>query len=70
MNSPELQLGCSAPVNNAPPFAVQSCAALIVQVAIDALTERFEFEDEVIDVYRAVGESPFHRPGRIDQRIR
>ena len=63
----ELQLGCSAPVNNAPPFAVQSCAALIVQVAIDTLTERFEFEDEVIDVYRAVGEPPLDRLGRVGQ---
>ena len=36
----EQQLGCSAPVNNAPPFAVQSCAALIAQIAIDALTEQ------------------------------
>ena len=66
----QLHLGCSASINNAPPSAVQSCAGLIVQVAIDALTERFEFEDEVIDVYRAVGEQPFDRPGRIDQRIR
>ena len=66
----EQQLGCSAPVNNAPPFAVQSCAALIAQVAIDALTERFEFDDEVIEVYRTVGEPPFDRLGRIAQRIR
>ncbi len=66
----ELQLGCSAPVNNAPPSTVLSCAGLIVQVAIDALTERFEFEDEVIDVYRAVGEPPFDRPGRFGQQIR
>jgi len=63
----EQNLGCSAPVNNAPPFAVQSCAALIVQVAIDALTERFEFEDELIEVYRAVAEPPFYRPRRLDQ---
>ena len=66
----EQNLGCSAPVNNAPPFAVQSCAALIAQVAIDALTERFEFDDEVIEVYRAVGEAPFDRLGRIAQRIK
>ena len=66
----EQQLGCSAPVNNAPPFAVQSCAPLIAQVAIDTLTERFEFDDEVIEIYRAVGEPPFDRLGRISQRIR
>ena len=45
------QLGCSAPVNNAPPSAVSACASLITQAAIDVMTERFEFADEVIDVY-------------------
>ena len=59
-----LEVGCSAPVNNAPPFAVQSCASLIAQMAIDTLTERSEFEDEVIDIYRAVSRPPFDRPGR------
>ena len=47
------QLGCSAPVNNAPPPVVTACSSLIAQVSIDALTGRFEFSDEVIDVYRA-----------------
>ena len=64
------QLGCSAPVNNAPPSAVQSCASLVVQMVIDALTERFEFEDEVIDVYRTVSTPPFHRPGRFSQTLK
>ena len=63
----EQQLGCSAPVNNAPPFAVQSCAALIAQVAIDVLTDRFEFDDEAIEVFRAVAEAPFDRPRRLEQ---
>lgn len=58
------QLGCSAPVNNASPVAVSACASLITQVAIDVLTDRFEFADEVIDVYRAIPDSPFHRIGR------
>ena len=53
------QLGCSAPVNNAPPTAVASCASLITQAAIDILTERFDLADEVLDVYRAIPDPPF-----------
>lgn len=59
-------VGCSAPVNNAPPAAVLACSSLIVQTVIDALTGRFEFDDEVIDVYRPLSEPPFDRIGRID----
>ena len=60
-------LGCSAPANNASPVAVMACASLIAQVAIDALTNRFECPDEVIDVYRAIPEPPFNHVGRVDQ---
>ena len=60
----EPDLGCSAPVNNAPPASVLACASLIAQAAIDVLTERFELEDEVIDVYRPLPETPFDRIGR------
>ena len=59
------QLGCSAPVNNAPPSAVSACASLISQATIDVLTDRFEFGDEVIDVYRPISEPPFNQLGRI-----
>lgn len=59
------QLGCSAPVNNAPPAAVAACASTIVQATVDALTGRYEFPDEVIDVYRAIPEPPFNRLGRV-----
>ena len=59
------QLGCSAPVNNAPPSAVLACASTIVQVALDTLTGRYEFPDEVIDVYRSIPEPPFNRLGRV-----
>ena len=58
-------LGCSAPVNNAPPAPVMGCAALITQVVIDALTRRFEFGDEVTDVYRPLAQAPFDRVGRV-----
>ena len=60
----EPDLGCSAPVNNAPPASVLACGSLIAQAAIDVLTERFELEDEVIDVYRTLPEAPFDRVGR------
>ena len=60
----EPDLGCSAPVNNAPPASVLACASLIAQAAIDIMTERFEFEDEVIDVYRPLPDAPFDRLGR------
>ena len=59
------QLGCSAPVNNVPPSAVMACASAIVQVAVDALAGRYEYPDEVIDVYRAIPDPPFNRLGRI-----
>ena len=60
----EPDLGCSAPVNNAPPTSVVACASLIAQAAIDVLTGRFELDDEVIDVYRTLPETPFDRVGR------
>ena len=60
----EPDLGCSAPVNNAPPASVLACASLIAQATVDVLMERFEFEDEVIDVYRSLPETPFDRVGR------
>ena len=47
-----------------PPASILACASLIAQVAIDVLMERFEFEDEVIDVYRSLPETPFDRVGR------
>ena len=58
-------LGCSAPVNNAPPASVMACASRIVQVALDSLTGRCEFGDEVIDVYRALPHAPFDRLGNL-----
>lgn len=59
-------IGCSAPVNNAPPGSVLACAALIAQVAVDALTGRLTYPDEVTDVYRALdGEPPFDELGRV-----
>ena len=61
----EPDLGCSAPVNNAPPSSVLACASLISQAAIDILTGRFELGDEVTEVYRGLPEPPFDRLGRL-----
>ncbi len=59
-------VGCSAPVNNAPPSAVLAGASLLAQGVIDILTGRFELPDEVIDVYRTLpGEPPFDMVGRL-----
>ena len=59
-------VGCSAPVNNAPPSAVLACSSLIAHAAIDILTGRFELDDEVVDVYRVLpGTAPFDRVGRL-----
>ena len=60
--------GCSAPVNNAPPAAVMACASRITQVAVDALTMRFDYGDEIIDVYRPLDTPPFDRIGPVRRK--
>ena len=61
-----LEIGCSSPVHNASPAAVAAAAALTAQVAIDALTERFRYGDEVLDVYSVLESPPFDKLGRIE----
>lgn len=62
----EPAIGCSAPVNNAPPSSVLACAALIAQSAVDVLSGRCALPDEVTDVYRTLdGEPPFDQLGRV-----
>lgn len=60
-----LEVGCAAPVNNATPSSVAAVAALGVQLAVDALVGRWEYPEEVTDVYRAVDIAPFDRVGRL-----
>jgi molybdopterin/thiamine biosynthesis adenylyltransferase len=60
-----LEAGCSSPVNNAPPTAVATVAALATQMAIDAILARFEYPDEVIEVYRPLSQPPLDRIGRV-----
>ncbi|HEY9312457.1 ThiF family adenylyltransferase [Williamsia sp.] len=62
-----LELGCTAPVNNAPPLAVLTTAADIAFAAVDLLTERRERPDERITVLRTM-DPPFHRTGAMDPR--
>lgn len=60
------EIGCSAPVNNASPAVVSASSSLLAQSVIDVLTGRFEFADEIIEVYRALpGDPPFDRIGRL-----
>ena len=62
------ELGCSSPVNNAPPTSVLACASLISEVAMDVLGGRFKFSDEEIHVYRAIAEPPFDSIGRLPRQ--
>jgi molybdopterin/thiamine biosynthesis adenylyltransferase len=60
-----LEVGCAAPVNNASPASVAAAAALGVQLVVDALSERWEYPEEVTDVYRTIDVAPFDRVGRL-----
>jgi len=60
-----LELGCTAPVNNAPPVAVLSTAVEIAHAAIDILTGRRHRTDERIVVFRPL-QPPFDRTGTFD----
>jgi molybdopterin/thiamine biosynthesis adenylyltransferase len=62
-----LEVGCAAPVNNAMPASVAAVAALGVQLSVDALCGRWEYPEEVTDVFRAVDIAPFDRVGRVQQ---
>lgn len=60
-----LELGCTAPVNNAPPGAVLVTASDLAAAAIDELTHRRERPDERITVLRPM-DAPFDRTGTFD----
>ncbi len=60
-----LEVGCTAPVSNAPPSAVSAAALLAADTVIDVLTERCEGADEVVEVLRPLVESPFDKVGRV-----
>ena len=57
-------VGCSGPVTNAPPSTVLAASATVAEIALDALTGRLEYPDEVIHVIRALAnEPPLNRVG-------
>ncbi|WP_292602320.1 ThiF family adenylyltransferase [Nocardioides sp. REDSEA-S30_B4] len=51
-----LELGCTAPVNNAPPIAVLATAADIAHAAVDLLTGRRDRPDERTLVFRPIAD--------------
>lgn len=62
----EPAVGCSAPINNAPPTSVLACAALTAQAVVDALMGRCALSDETTAVYKVLpGEPPFDALGRV-----
>jgi len=60
-----LELGCTAPVNNAPPIAVLTAAADTAAAAVDQLTGRRQRPDERITILSPMT-PPFHRTGTLD----
>jgi hypothetical protein len=60
-----LELGCTAPVNNASPVAVLTAAADTACAAVDLLTTRRERADECITVLRPMS-PPFDRTGALE----
>jgi molybdopterin/thiamine biosynthesis adenylyltransferase len=49
-----LEIGCSAPVNNATPASVLSVSATATMVVMDSILHSFEYKNEVIQVYRPI----------------
>jgi molybdopterin/thiamine biosynthesis adenylyltransferase len=52
-----LEIGCSAPVNNAPPASVLSLSATATMVSVDSIRRSFEYSNEVVQVYRPLEET-------------
>lgn len=57
------ETGCAAPIHNAPPATVTAAASLAALVAVDLLTGRMHYPDEIIDVLEPI-EAPFNTLGR------
>lgn len=60
-----LELGCTAPVHNAPPASVLRAAADIAAAALDALTGRNLFPDETVTVLAPLPDPPFDALGPV-----
>src|SRR5690606_3773402 len=59
-----VEVGCAAPINNAPPVAVVHAAAQAARAAVDVLTGRYALPDEHIEVLEP-GPAPFHQRGTL-----
>lgn len=59
------ETGCLSRIHNAPPVAVVTAASIAATVSVDLLCERYEFDDEIIDIVRAGEHHPFDRVGRL-----
>ncbi|HKY14068.1 MAG TPA: ThiF family adenylyltransferase [Microthrixaceae bacterium] len=58
------ETGCAAAIHNAPPAAVAAAASAATIVAIDLLSGRGAYPDEILDVLEPI-EAPFDAPGRL-----
>lgn len=65
---PVWETGCASPVNNTPPTAVMSAAALAARIAVEVLTGREAGNFDAIEVYRPLEDDGFTEVGfrRID----
>jgi hypothetical protein len=59
---PIWEVGCGAPVNNAPPVAVVDAAARTARVVIDVLRGRLDRDVDVFEVYEAIEDPRFSEP--------
>lgn len=61
-----LEVGCTAYVNNAPPWTSHRAAADTAATAIDFLTGRLDLPDEQVVVFRPLPDPPFDRVGLVE----
>lgn len=61
-----LEVGCTAYVNNAPPWTSHRAAADTAATAIDFLTGRRDFPEDQVIVLRPLAEQPFDRVGLVE----
>lgn len=60
------EVGCGAPVNNAPPISVASSAARAARLAIDVLAGRADRDVDIFEVYAGIEDARFATPGQFE----
>jgi hypothetical protein len=60
-----LEVGCTAYVSNAPPWASHRAAADTAATAVDFLTGRLDFDEDQVIVLRPLADPPFDRVGLV-----